>query len=930
MQNPYLQQPTFNSMPSFNSNSSSFYPYNMQLQQQNQMINPKNWSQLQNQQVQPFNIFRNNPFQGNSEKLCYSCRQKGHIAKDCTFKPPTKVMSEEDREMRGKKETVCRTKEIAVCEPPMTVCQDSSVVLCDTESVRGKEVREIAKEGTHLDKEKDVEMETVSQREEKSEEKKAVEVEEEGEEKTRESEESLTDEAEDYWVEEREEKSREDENRSERKDAENEESLFSLLCSEMGLAVENAKQGGNRPAINRFLREYKTNIKKFELEKQEMKCKFCKKRGHTEKSCPDLTPRSEWDQYFGEIASKKSVDVDLLTVRKEPAQLIEEVCTLGEKLNSENPWKDSSKEGRVYCNRLRARIGYWKAMGAKINTMCWLYNGVKTKFIQEPEKADFRNHPSYYEHIQFVHEEIKKHLQDGSFVRIKEEDAHVINPIHVIKGKKLRMCLDTRYTNLFTPYMRFSNETVEEIARNFLQEGDLMFTVDLEKAYYCIPLHEDYQKYFCLRHLGMIIKPRVLVFGFSGAPYYFNKIIREQIKFIRKIRMRAAAYFDDLIWFLRKEEKKETCEASKKLIDALGWIANEKSIWDAKEVIPYLGIVIDSLEMRLKPTAAKKEEVMTLVKRILKGVKEGRYDFGDLTALLGKLSWMGLVMPGTDIWTKNLDKEKNDHVIIGGWSDRTVLPLNSKEMEEELKFWVENLEELAKKGKPAIKKFKIPEISINTDASDEGWGAVIVTSGSRIEMKAGELEKTEKDSSTIREIMALEAVLKENTTRLEKKTVRVYMDSQAAETIMSRQRTHKREINTRLKRIWTECRKNEIDLDVKWIPRELNKGADLLSRVFTETRSRTKSELEEWMEQVLKKERTSTEIPVIKTAEPNYASMAIDITTENRRNTILVIPLWPSQIWWPNLFHLRQIKRWKRVEERTDQHIARLALWFEF
>jgi hypothetical protein len=41
--------------------------------------------------------------------------------------------------------------------------------------------------------------------------------------------------------------------------------------------------------------------------------------------------------------------------------------------------------------------------------------------------------------------------------------AKIINPIKVEEGKKLRLCVDTRYPNSFLAAPKFKNETIEVV-----------------------------------------------------------------------------------------------------------------------------------------------------------------------------------------------------------------------------------------------------------------------------------------------------------------------------------------------------------------------------------------------------------------------------------------------------------------------------------
>jgi hypothetical protein len=232
--------------------------------------------------------------------------------------------------------------------------------------------------------------------------------------------------------------------------------------------------------LGTFLRKHKKAFKEKKKQLKKIKCTFCKKKGHWKKICPNFTPTS--DKFLRSIMRTEAERKEETWGARDAKMLLEGLKQEGERRNNENKWKDSTTD--QYANRLRRRIGYWSAMGASNNVLSWLYEGIKPKFTEVPERKIFKNTPSYYKHIGFVHKEVMKHLKEGSFEIIEESEAKVINPIHVVEGKKLRMCVDSRYTNLFNPEITFKNETAKVAAENLVDQDEFMISIDLEKAYY--------------------------------------------------------------------------------------------------------------------------------------------------------------------------------------------------------------------------------------------------------------------------------------------------------------------------------------------------------------------------------------------------------------------------------------------------------------
>ena len=111
------------------------------------------------------------------------------------------------------------------------------------------------------------------------------------------------------------------------------------------------------------------------------------------------------------------------------------------------------------------------------------------------------------------------------------------------------MCIDCRYPNAFVALPKFHLETLERDFKRQICKDMWMFTTDIKKAYYNVPLAKQYQKFYCFSHRGKTYCPTILIFWTSQAPFFFNKIMRQIVIFIRKIGIDIQNYFDDNIWF---------------------------------------------------------------------------------------------------------------------------------------------------------------------------------------------------------------------------------------------------------------------------------------------------------------------------------------------------------------------------------------------
>ena len=109
-------------------------------------------------------------------------------------------------------------------------------------------------------------------------------------------------------------------------------------------------------------------------------------------------------------------------------------------------------------------------------------------------------------------------------------------------------------------------ETVQSI-RAQLQQGEYVIVLDLQDAYFHIPIKQSFQKYlkFCI--MGVVYKFLTLCFGLASAPRVFTMVMRSIVKFVRNLGMKLHAYLDD--WLLRNRCPETLLAQLRKLLDLL-------------------------------------------------------------------------------------------------------------------------------------------------------------------------------------------------------------------------------------------------------------------------------------------------------------------------------------------------------------------------
>ena len=93
------------------------------------------------------------------------------------------------------------------------------------------------------------------------------------------------------------------------------------------------------------------------------------------------------------------------------------------------------------------------------------------------------------------------------------------------KNGKFRPILDLSRLNTFVQTPSFAMETLDRILK-FVNQVMWAASLDVTDAYLSVPIHPDFQKYFCFLLDGVIFMFRRLPFGLTTAPWAFSRVMR--------------------------------------------------------------------------------------------------------------------------------------------------------------------------------------------------------------------------------------------------------------------------------------------------------------------------------------------------------------------------------------------------------------------
>jgi hypothetical protein len=154
----------------------------------------------------------------------------------------------------------------------------------------------------------------------------------------------------------------------------------------------------------------------------------------------------------------------------------------------------------------------------------------------------------------------------------------------------------------------------------------------------------------------------------------------------------------------------------------LGWTVNlKKSVMEPKQVFVYLGMEWNTVEMSIRMTKKKNKVLKKELKKWTNWTRGGvTVKVRDLATIIGKLSATRAQHEEASLYLAKMNRMKSVAVHSGGWNGKVKL---SQVLLADLAWWRRAIRE----NKPNnIMAFQ-PTVTVWTDASTTGWGALCTT-----------------------------------------------------------------------------------------------------------------------------------------------------------------------------------------------------------
>lgn len=450
--------------------------------------------------------------------------------------------------------------------------------------------------------------------------------------------------------------------------------------------------------------------------------------------------------------------------------------------------------------------------------------GLRISFDDDPETCSEKEQRIFSkEENQTIDKEIQKLLQTKVIKESYGEKGQVVSPIFVREKKNgsHRMILNLKSLNEKVEYQKFKMETVQT-ALQLISKGDYFASIDLRDAYYSIPVHKDFQKYLKFYWRETLYVFQSAAMGLAPVPRKFTKLTKPILAYLHDQGHIITSFIDDsLLMGQTKEEIYQCVMDTVRIFDDLGFtIHSEKSQFSPTQEITYLGFVLNSNSMTITLTEERKQKLLHACLGLLNNKKN---KIRIVASCIGLIVASFLAVPLGPLYYRSLEKAKVKALVEskGDWEKSMTI---TTEGEAELRWWTENIHH-----QTAPMRRENPRITLQTDSSMTGWGALIVESN--METRGFWTKEEKQKHINYLELLAVYLGLKALMNTMAKTHVKVLSDNTTVVSCINKMGSKSSDLNNLTRQIWHWCHDRLIWLSAAHIPGVENEAADKLSRV---------------------------------------------------------------------------------------------------
>lgn len=478
----------------------------------------------------------------------------------------------------------------------------------------------------------------------------------------------------------------------------------------------------------------------------------------------------------------------------------------------------------------------------------WLKNGIDIFDFISPFKGNFRgkhydspipprqyfpNAPCCHKFVPFICDQLSEYIASGA-IKILGKVGHCVPPRIVmpltVEPSKPRLCHDERFLNLWIKDCPFKLETLRDVHR-IVPNNAFMITCDEKSGYSHVRLNQSSQTFFGIQFAGYYLVYTTLPFGWKASAFIYQSIGMIVTSYLRNKSISNTLYIDDRLSVgigntkdqsrcdteTLVKDAKRAAYAMVQILSRLGYTLNtSKSSLEPGTSKQFLGFLIDSVKQAYILPEKKKEAFIELRDHVL---KMKLVDLKTLQRLCGKCISMGLAVPGTSLFCREINRA------ISTCSKNSKKVEVAGPLKEEIEHW-KFLDSWS--GCSAWRPEFHKQVKLYTDSSLYKYGASLIENGNHITL-SDFWDTDDKRPIHIKEADAVLKSLESLHDYLKNSRVDVMTDNMAVLGVWQNQGGKDRGINMVMKDIFKLVVEYNIDLHMAYVPSAEN-PADKPSR----------------------------------------------------------------------------------------------------
>ena len=254
-------------------------------------------------------------------------------------------------------------------------------------------------------------------------------------------------------------------------------------------------------------------------------------------------------------------------------------------------------------NLVAGRIKHFYLNWALITTDPWILEtvrGYKIPFVCQPRQWRKRHTKAKSKvDTSSIKEAISQLQLKGAIKIVQEQPNQFTSTLFVVKqASKERPIFNLKSLNRYVQPCKFKMEGLDTV-RKLIQPGDFMMKLDLQNAYFSVPIHDSYKHYLRFIFQGTTYEFQCLPFGLSSAPWTFTKLFKPVVSLLRSRGIRIVIYLDDMLILDQSPDRLASVFHSiVNVLKQLGFlIKQEKCSQVPTQRIEFLGSLINSTDM---------------------------------------------------------------------------------------------------------------------------------------------------------------------------------------------------------------------------------------------------------------------------------------------------------------------------------------------